>query len=250
MDPWSGEVIEAAQYETVEGGVGMALHLEPYGSALVMFRRGRPSRHVVESSLPVVRDGAGLVATATRSGSYPITLDDYKPWDAEIAHDAPPPIALRRWKLATELRAYDGSTSAVSLDLDSLPDWREVQRLRYCSSQGIYSAVFALDASYFASGLHVELDLGRVHDAAEVEINGTRLRALLVVPYTIDVTDYLREGQNLISVTVTPVLRNRLVGYGNCGVRECKQFKGRALSPAGLLGPVRLIPAWRIRLAA
>ena len=59
---------------------------------------------------------------------------------------------------------------------------------------------------------------------------------------------YLRVGQNLLKVTVTPALRNRLVGYGNAGIKACRRFRNRELSPAGLIGPVTLTPAWRIRL--
>ena len=248
MDPWTGEVVEAPQHECVDGGVRVPLAFSSFGSALLVLRPGKPARHVVRSSLPVARDGSSVVAFASQSGSYPVSLGDGKPWDAEIARDAPAPLTLRRWKLATELRAYDGAMTAVAMHLDSLPDWREIDQLKYCSSKGAYSAVFALEGAYLEEGLVVKLELGRVHDVAEVEVNGHKVPPLLVFPYAVDVTAYLRDGQNDITVTVTPALRNRLVGYGESGVKSCKQFKGKELSPAGLIGPVTLTPAWRIVL--
>jgi hypothetical protein len=204
---------------------------------------------VVTSELPVERTGSLLSARAPRAGSFSITLDDRRPWDAEIDREPPATIALRRWRLRAPLRAYDGSTTVTEMDLDALADWRRIEQLRHCSSQGVYTTAFALDESYVEEGVAVELDLGHVHDVAEVEVNGRKLAPLLVFPYACDVSRFLRVGQNVIRVAVTPALRNRLVGYGDAGIKACRQFKGRELSPAGMMGPVTLTPVWRIPLA-
>ena len=100
-------------------------------------------------------------------------------------------------------------------------------------------------------GLHVVLDLGRVCDAAEVVVNGRRFEPLLVPPFTVDVTDCLRVGENEIKVTVTSTLYNQLVGYGRVGGRDWKHFRGRKeLAPTGLIGPVTLVPKWRVEIQA
>jgi hypothetical protein len=93
------------------------------------------------------------------------------------------------------------------------------------------------------------MDLGRVHDVAVVRVNGIELTPLLVYPYRADIAPHLKAGQNEIQVTITPTLRNRLIGYARTGRKEWKQFKRRKdYAPSGLMGPVHLIPMWRLEI--
>jgi hypothetical protein len=146
----------------------------------------------------------------------------------------------------------------VALDLERLEDWRNIPELKFCSERGVYTAKVTLDAAYLSkipvrgqAGLGITLDLGRVHDAALVEINGKPLPPLLVYPFAADVTGCLREGDNEIRVTVIPTLRNGLIGFGRAGGKHWKQFKRvKEFAPSGLIGPVRLIPEWRLTIGA
>jgi hypothetical protein len=137
----------------------------------------------------------------------------------------------------------------LRIDLEQLSDWRDISQLRYCSSEGVYSARVMLHGQYVQPGLRLILDLGRVCDAAEVVINEHRFGPLLAYPYAVDVTDSVRVGENEFKVTVTPTLRNRLIGYGRAGGDNWKQFRGRKeLAPTGLIGPVALVPKWRLEI--
>ena len=248
LDPWTGDVTEAALYEQTGDGVRMELAFPSYGSTLVALRPGQPSRHVRETDLPLTREGVVIRARSPGAGTFSLTLSNGRRWKAEVEDDPPPAITLRTWRLDAALRGYDGQMTPISLGLDALVDWVETEELMYCSSRGTYTSSFVLEGRYLADGLAVELDLGRVHDVAEIEINGHKLPPLLIFPFSADVTPHLRAGQNQVKVTVTPALRNRLVGYGNAGIKACRQFRKRELSPSGLIGPVTLTPAWRIRL--
>ena len=53
------------------------------------------------------------------------------------------------------------------------------------------------------------LDLGEVHDLAEVTLNGKPLGTLWKPPYRIDVADALKPGVNLLEVRVTNEWTNR-----------------------------------------
>jgi hypothetical protein len=95
------------------------------------------------------------------------------------------------------------------------------------SGTGIYEATIEVPAAARTPGSHVWLDLGKVRDVAEVELNGTSLGRRLWRPYRYEVGNILQNGTNRITVRVTNTLANR---------------KGQPL-PSGLLGPVRLIQA-------
>jgi hypothetical protein len=108
----------------------------------------------------------------------------------------------------------------------------------------LYHAEFTLPA--LASGSAYLLSLGKVYFTAEVKLNGQPLPVFLAAPYRADVTGLLRQGQNMLDVTVTPALRNRYVGFANKGDAHYKQFKKKdnTVLPAGLVGPVEV---WQIK---
>ena len=58
----------------------------------------------------------------------------------------------------------------------------------------------------------VVLDLGTVYDMAEVEINGKSTGVLWIAPFKIDITDYVKEGNNTLKIKVTNTWQNRLIG--------------------------------------
>ncbi len=249
LDPWTGEATPAGQYEALEDGLRLELPFAPYGSHLIAFRLAPEPVHVARGDLPVLRSGESLVALAAKAGEYAFTLGDGAERSLRVAADPPPALPLAAWHLETELRTPSGQVTPLRLDLATLQDWREIRVLRHCSSPGVYTARIHLDERYLQAGLALTLDLGRVHDAAVVNINGHELAPLLVYPFAVDVTPYLRAGENTVRVTVTPTLRNQLIGWGNAGYKGCKQFRRRKeLAPSGLIGPVWLRVAWKLEV--
>ena len=91
------------------------------------------------------------------------------------------------------------------------------------------------------------LDLGEVHEVAEVTLNdrvvGTRWHA----PFRVDVTDGLRVGLNRLTVRVANLWVNRLIGDKQPGATSIaftvtSTYRADApLRPSGLIGPVALI---------
>jgi len=88
------------------------------------------------------------------------------------------------------------------------------------------------------------LDLGTVNAIARVRLNGKDLGVLWKPPYSVDVSDGLKAGQNSMEVTVVQTWRNRVIGDLQPGVTPTV-FINRQLQkptdpllPSGLLGPV------------
>jgi hypothetical protein len=130
-----------------------------------------------------------------------------------------------------------------------LRDWSLSQNLRYFSGQGHYNLDVQIAQAYLRQGLALELDLGEVHDVAEVWINNKKVDFLIMRPYRVNVAPYLKVGSNHLEIVVTNTLRNRLVGDGASGDPHFVMFQRRVFfMPSGLIGPVRLIPEARVKL--
>jgi hypothetical protein len=148
-------------------------------------------------------------------------------------------IPLSDWML--EITGDDVPHGQMALS--GLGDWSLHEELKFVSSPGIYITTFTL------STINVQqryiLNLGAVYSAAEVTVNSQAAGHAIFAPYQLDITDYLKTGENTIQVEVTPLLRNRLLGKGLSGHPEYVQYvKGfmvnRNPSSAGLVGPVSI----------
>lgn len=76
------------------------------------------------------------------------------------------------------------------------------------------------------------LDLGRVGQTARLFVNGNDVCIRITAPYAFPVSEYLRAGENTVTVEVS----NTLVGKHRDRFSHCMP-----ISPSGLFGPVKLI---------
>jgi hypothetical protein len=136
------------------------------------------------------------------------------------------------------------------MPLPSLKSWTEFDdaRLKYFSGTLQYTREIDLDASRLGAGLHLWLDLGEVHELAEVVLNGQNLGILWKPPWRVELTGAARPGKNTLAVRVTNFWPNRVIGDQFLPeARRVTQTNIRKLtrqSPlmvSGLLGPVRLV---------
>lgn len=137
-------------------------------------------------------------------------------------------VSISKWNI----KAGDALVSNSSLF-----DWRENEAFKFKSDEGLYSASFNLKTE---RGKKYFLDLGKVYFTADVIINGKKAGTRLWDPYQLDITNYVKEGDNTIEVRVIPTLRNEYINEGGKGNVHYFQFKGKenTLMPAGLVGPV------------
>ncbi|ADJ45445.1 glycoside hydrolase [Amycolatopsis mediterranei S699] len=227
-DPDTGSVAPAGVWRRApfgrepRGGTAVVLRLEPKATLLVVFRAGPEPAHAVSASAPVERvriDGRTATATVRVTGPGPVTVT------------------------ATEGgRAFSG-TATVSDPLTAVPlggDWAlHFDRAGAPVSTRPLGSWTELDAAYSGSawyetdvevtalaGRRWTLDLGEVHEVAELEVNGKPFGSRLWPPYRFDVTTVLRPGHNRIRVRVT-----------NTGANT----RGQTVA-SGLFGPVTLRP--------
>jgi hypothetical protein len=138
-----------------------------------------------------------------------------------------------------------GGPSAPVL-FDELDNWsaRLEEGIKYYSGTAIYKQTFT------NTGTTAEtwLDLGKVANMAQVYVNGIDCGVAWTYPYRVNITKAIRSGTNRLSIEVTNTWANRLMGdhakpenerttWTNAPYR----LEGKALLPAGLLGPVKMV---------
>ncbi len=152
--------------------------------------------------------------------------------------------AAQRYLASAELGAeitvdtWQLQNAGFTAELTTLPDWRDVPELADAGTDAFYRSVVHVDD---AGTGRLVLDLGEVYGVAHLSINGRAVGSLPVVPFTMDVTDYLRPGANDIEIRLVPPRRNAQVQEvlaGSSGTSAMRTSTDR--STAGLLGPVRL----------
>ncbi len=86
--------------------------------------------------------------------------------------------------------------------------------VRHFSGTATYRKTFTLTRSQLRKlkGSRILIELGRVENMAEVSVNGSTPVLLWKAPFTMDVTSLLRSGENELTVSVTNLYPNRLIG--------------------------------------
>jgi len=202
---------EPASFTIAEGRTTVPLHLEPWGTVFVVFRK--PTTETAHQ-LPKIAE----TSLATVDGSWTVA---FKP---DLG--APP-----------------------SITLDALASWSDNADagVKYYSGTGTYTKTVQAPADWFKPGAHLWIDLGSVKNLAEVIVNGKSLGVVWHTPYRVDATSALKPGTNELVVKVTNAWVNRLIGDQQPGATkityaDVKPYKAKSpLLPSGLLGPVAVV---------
>lgn len=109
-------------------------------------------------------------------------------------------------------------------------DWSQMGILTNYSGGVRYATHFALTKEEATA--KVALDLGRVVATAEVYMNGKKVGVRVAPPWRVDVTGFLKRGDNTSEVLVDNTFANHYQTLPS-------NYRGKPIS--GLLGPVRLL---------
>ena len=214
-DPVTGEIRDAPAFTQHDGTTAVPLELGPRGSQFVVFRR------------PIMSTRNGSAASNEIRSLPLLTLTG--PW--QVTFDA-------------KLRG-----PAEPQTFGSLTDWtkRPENSIRFYSGGAVYRKRFNLTVAQ-AGGKKLQLDLGEVHEEAEVRLNGKFLGVVWTRPARIDISQAARPGENELEVKVVNLWPNRLIGDAGLapsgGLTETNAHKFSAttpLLPSVLIGPVTIL---------
>lgn len=117
--------------------------------------------------------------------------------------------------------------------------------IRYFSGVATYARTFKVPARW-KPDQSLWLDLGQVHEVAEVSLNGKVIGTAWRAPYRIDIGAAAKRGTNRLEVKVANLWVNRLIGDAQPGATKLTwtsppTYRADApLRPSGLIGPVTL----------
>jgi Glycosyl hydrolase 2 galactose-binding domain-like len=223
-DPETGTATPAGVWQSGVSETAVYLRLEPKVTQLVVFRTAREPVHAVSSTAPVQQvriQGRNAIATVRvhQPGTVTVAATDGRRRYQGSAEVTDPLAAIPLdgdWLFRLDRAGAPETTRPLG-------SWTAVDSTY--SGSAWYERGIVLDVATL-TGRRWMLDLGDVHDVAEITVNGSAAGSRLWMPYRADVTSALRPGGNVIRVRVT-----------NTGANA----RGQVLT-SGLIGPVFLRP--------
>lgn len=135
--------------------------------------------------------------------------------------------------------------------LPALGSWTDLPHEALKKNKGTarYKTTFDIQKSPLSA---YRLSLGDVRESARVYVNGKEVSTLFSVPFETDITQWLKDGRNILEIEVTNLPANRIADYDREGVDwrifheinfvsityQDVRFDGWKPMPSGLLGPV------------
>ena len=229
----SGEKREIRNYSVSEGMTTIPLEFYPHESFFITFS-DKGEKAVQDTG---VSNFPGYAAVKTLSGAWDVAFDP----------------------------RFGGPEH---IQFDTLTDWtsHDIRGVKYYSGIATYKKTFSIDK---LSGNALFIDLGVVNDIARVRLNGKDLGVVWCAPWRIEVSEAIKEGDNVLEIQVANRWVNRLLGdrqepdadvrtvkfkNGLMGGKEYKTgrytftteqsmeaFNFTEPLPSGLLGPVRIM---------
>lgn len=210
-DATTGKIRRLPAFEFTEDGTQVPLRLAPFESAFIVFRqKGKAS-------------AAGIEANCPRPETW-MTLD--KDWNVTFKD------SIRGPKQA---QSFD-----QLIDISTHPD----ESIRYYSGTLVYDKQITIDQ--LPAG-NIYLNLQDIGVTAKVTVNDQYAGGVWTPPYSLDISEWLHQGKNQISVEVTTTWQNRLIGDSRLPEQErttwtaCNGWSEKdPLQKSGLIGPVTL----------
>lgn len=270
-DPLDGSMKKQFIFKTVDGRTSLPLVLPPGGSVFVVFNNSPDSSNIASLSLmgvkkndnfPVEQVVAVSDDSATiqcwQNGQYVLTITNGQKISVEVKNFPAPFLFEDKWTVKFDPK--QGAPAEVILP--KLISWTDHadKGVKYYSGTGTYYNTFDVPADWIGKNRRWYIDLGDVRELAEVFINGHSAGVLWSRPFLAEVTSFLKPGINEVKIEVINLWINRLTGDMNLPDNEkftrtnirsdgsTPKVKAEPwqVLPAGLLGPVRLLPSIRV----
>jgi len=248
-----GTTTRPAVYAFQGGRTALDLHLGPRRSVVVYFGTSRQNPEVAETNLPspILRGGT-VSAEIANPGIFFVRRASGR--EAKSVADLPKPITV-----STPWQLQFGPPLNISQTVTALRSWTEDGATKYFSGTGTYSTDVNVPATFLGTEKVVWLDLGDVRYAARVWVNGQLAGDTWQSPPRLEISRWLRPGVNQLRIAVANLLINELLGQKPPDYTRLVAAYGDRFPypedwkvnpepwPAGLLGPVRLVPGVRLQ---
>jgi len=184
-DAETGKVQKDVEYSKVDDGLSIELVLDPLASRFVVFRNNSSGKNDDGLSYNLQYGFSNHTARDI--------IDLSNDWDVE----------------------FDAEMGAPeSYQFDKLTSWTDVddKGINYYSGSANYSRDFTLSEETLSKGAQAYITFEDIQEMACVTVNGNDCGIVWTPPYKANITQYLKEGTNKITVQVINNWNNRIVG--------------------------------------
>ncbi|KAI8717106.1 hypothetical protein NCS52_00785100 [Fusarium sp. LHS14.1] len=280
LDPWTGETFPVAVYQRDKSLTTIPISLSGSQTLFLVFddaseQRGSispvhintTSANLVTAKLDEDNDDVFVVSFKQSKDVSEVVLSNGTDYSVDTTN-IPEPFQLANWNLTVEhWEAPDNFSDSVgtfkyntSHRLDTPTSWTNIPALVNTSGIGFYSTSFEWPPlTGLNCTLGAYLHIPNVKDAIIVSINEVSLRPLDPAHASVDITEYLVIGRNLVQVLVPTTMWNYVQSViGNLSTAgslplpvTLQKYTGAPVSgrvATGLLDPVTIIPIASVKL--
>ena len=148
------------------------------------------------------------IARVTQPGTYTLQWSD----GTQSSFTEENPVSERSISSSLSLKFNKPWGPSEPITLNNLKSWTDFndEKIKYYSGSADYSCTFNLIKTDI-SNKKIYLDLGNVQEIAEVRINDRFAGVSWIAPFILDITGFVKEGVNGLTITVVNSWINRLI---------------------------------------
>jgi hypothetical protein len=193
-----------------------------------------------------IHDGVTTVplSLTARDAVFVVFREPTKDLSREVSEPIRTAVAEVKGEWTVDFQSGRGAPESAKFK--ELSDWSNNSDpgIKYFSGTATYTTTIDVPQSALDDGARIELELGKVHEIAEVAVNGQTEGIAWKPPYSVDITDAVKAGENTLSIKVVNLWPNRLIGDMQKGAKKyafapnSTYTQNSPLFPSGLIGPV------------
>jgi hypothetical protein len=223
-DAETGLVQRVVEYTKTETGISMELVMDPLASRFVVFRQKSAGENDADLSYDLQ---FGFHKAKKLSEPIDISSD----WDLNFN---------------TEMGGPESSR------MDKLISWSDSDEegVRHYSGKATYTRDFTVGEEALTKGTEAFVVFNDIQEMARVSVNGNDCGIVWLPPYKVNITPWLKPGNNTITVQVINTWNNRIVGdltnpdkkqYTSTNVKTSKFKSNGPLLKSGLIGKAEIL---------
>ena len=247
-NPETGQIRTTLVFEHVADATEVQLCLAPFESCFLVFSSGQEKPLITRTNWPAPLEIKHIGDTIRVSGDVAANGEFFLEATGRTSRftvsGVPNPMPIvGPWSLRLG--------NMASIELERLGSWTDLSQGKGYSGWARYETEFEMNPQ--ADDIDWTLDLGVVHETAEVELNGVALGAAWKGSRKVSTKTALRPGKNQLQIEVANLWIHKVVNSPPWDRRRVAETYGARwgesdvpvpgqLPPSGLLGPVRLVP--------
>jgi hypothetical protein len=248
-NPVTGQISDALVWETNNNRTSVVLNMEANGSNFVVFRNKSKSSSGKVKTLTLNNDSVNAYAQITpdnklilnSKGVYKLTLQNGKTVIKEQINEPEQILLNDNW----DVHFQENRGAPSSAHFEKLISWplHADSAIKFFSGTAGYKKTFQLNSNQLKSNKRILIDLGEVKNVATITVNKKEVAVIWNPPFSADITDYCKSGENVLEIAVTNLWPNRIIG-DKTQPDDCVWGAIRSFPPVPIGRNLQVVPDW------